>query len=284
MQRHPPRTACHCCAATAPCLPVHLPDRAAAAAPSPHSISQYRKELEVLGSDIGANRGKMLHLILTLIHKVEKAFEKVVDGGSGGGERILDIFDNKLKESIHRLPFDKILTIRNVRNTINEADGYQPHIIAPEAGYRRLIEDGLSLLRDPAAKAVDLVHTILKSIVTQALASPACRDLARFANLKSEILAHSTVTLGGWSRLQCCLPTGSWQPGRLSSACCLAHRSQLCLQVKPASSYPACRCWQVHCITCSTTLKCHTERSGRLLSLFHMPAHSHACPAAPQTT
>ncbi len=150
----------------------------------------------MLGSDIGSNRGKMLHLILTLIHKVEKAFEKVVDGGSGGGERILDIFDNKLKESIHRLPFDKILTIRNVRNTINEADGYQPHIIAPEAGYRRLIEDGLSLLRDPAAKAVDLVHTILKSIVTQSLASPACRDLVRFANLKSEILAHSTVTLG----------------------------------------------------------------------------------------
>jgi hypothetical protein len=36
-----------------------------------------------------------------------------------------------------------------VRNTINEADGYQPHIIAPEAGYRRLIEDGLTLLRDP---------------------------------------------------------------------------------------------------------------------------------------
>lgn len=36
-----------------------------------------------------------------------------------------------------------------MRNTINEADGYQPHIIAPEAGYRRLIEDGLTLLRDP---------------------------------------------------------------------------------------------------------------------------------------
>jgi hypothetical protein len=69
-----------------------------------------------------------------------------------GGERILEVFDVKLKETIYKLPFDKILTLKNVRNTINEADGYQPHIIAPEAGYRRLIEDGLSLLREPCER------------------------------------------------------------------------------------------------------------------------------------
>lgn len=40
---------------------------------------------------------------------------------------------------------------------VNEADGYQPHIIAPENGYRRLIEDGLSLLRDPALNAIEQV-------------------------------------------------------------------------------------------------------------------------------
>jgi hypothetical protein len=68
-----------------------------------------------------------------------------------GGERVLEVFDVKLKEAIYKLPFDKILTLKNVRNTINEADGYQPHIIAPEAGYRRLIEDGLTLLREPCA-------------------------------------------------------------------------------------------------------------------------------------
>lgn len=30
------------------------------------------------------NRGKMLHLILTICQKVEKAFNKIVDGGEGG--------------------------------------------------------------------------------------------------------------------------------------------------------------------------------------------------------
>lgn len=110
-----------------------------------------------------------------------------------GGERILEVFDVKLKESIYKLPFDKILTLKNVRNTINEADGYQPHIIAPEAGYRRLIEDGLTLLREPAAKAVDGTHGILKSIVTKAIGE--VPELQRFVNLKSEIVAHAAVTL-----------------------------------------------------------------------------------------
>lgn len=53
-----------------------------------------------------------------------------------GGERILDVFEIKLKDAIQKLPFQKILTLKNVQNVVNEADGYQPHIIAPENGYR----------------------------------------------------------------------------------------------------------------------------------------------------
>jgi hypothetical protein len=33
---------------------------------------------------VTGNRGKMLHLILTLCQKVEKAFNRIVDGGEGG--------------------------------------------------------------------------------------------------------------------------------------------------------------------------------------------------------
>lgn len=157
------------------------------------TIGDYKSQLSALGHDVSGNRGKMLHLILTLCQKVEKAFTRIVEGGEGGGERVLEVFDVKLKESIYKLPFDKILTLKNVRNTINEADGYQPHIIAPEAGYRRLIEDGLSLLREPSSKAVDATHQILKSIVSAAIAD--VPELQRFVNLKSEIVAHAAVTL-----------------------------------------------------------------------------------------
>lgn len=167
------------------------------------SISQYidqnilrlEKELKALGGDIKYGRGSMLHLILTLCHKLEKAYTKVVDGGQDGGERILDVFEIKLKEAIQKLPFQKILQLKNVQNVVNEADGYQPHIIAPENGYRRLIEDGLSLLREPAFQAIEQVHQILKHIVTIAINQPACTDLQRFFNLKAEVVAHAAATL-----------------------------------------------------------------------------------------
>jgi dynamin 1-like protein len=47
-------------------------------------ISDYKNQLKSLGTDVTGNRGKMLHLILTLCQKVEKAFCKIVDGGEGG--------------------------------------------------------------------------------------------------------------------------------------------------------------------------------------------------------
>jgi len=41
---------------------------------------------------------------------------------------------------------------------VSEADGYQPHLIAPELGYRRLIEGALSYFRGPAEASVDAVR------------------------------------------------------------------------------------------------------------------------------
>lgn len=48
------------------------------------SIHDYQTQLKSLGQDVTGNRGKMLHLILTICQKVEKAFNKIVDGGEGG--------------------------------------------------------------------------------------------------------------------------------------------------------------------------------------------------------
>lgn len=42
------------------------------------------------------------------------------------------------------------------------------------------------------------MHQILKAIVTLAVNTPECRDLARFFNLKSEIINHASATLGGF--------------------------------------------------------------------------------------
>lgn len=65
-----------------------------------------------------------------------------------------------------RLQFDKNLSMENVRKLITEADGYQPHLIAPEQGYRRLIETCIVTIRGPAEAAVEAVCICKSSPLT----------------------------------------------------------------------------------------------------------------------
>lgn len=74
-----------------------------------------------------------------------------------GGDRIYGVFDYQLPAALRKLPFDRHLSLQNVRKVVSEADGYQPHLIAPEQGYRRLIDGGLNYFRGPAEASVDEV-------------------------------------------------------------------------------------------------------------------------------
>jgi hypothetical protein len=47
--------------------------------------------------------------------------------------------------------------LKNVQKIVSEADGYQPHLIAPEQGYRRLIDGSISYFKGPAEASVDAV-------------------------------------------------------------------------------------------------------------------------------
>lgn len=74
-----------------------------------------------------------------------------------GGDRICGVFDHQLPAAVRKLPFDRHLSLQNVRKVVSEADGYQPHLIAPEQAYRRLIESALNYFRGPAEASVDAV-------------------------------------------------------------------------------------------------------------------------------
>ncbi|MFS8002437.1 putative dynamin central domain, Dynamin superfamily [Helianthus anomalus] len=86
-----------------------------------------------------------------------------------GGEQVYDVFDNQLPAVLKRLRFDKQLSMENVRKLITESDGYQPHLIAPEQGYCRLIESTLITIKSPAEAVVDSVHGILKDLVRKSI-------------------------------------------------------------------------------------------------------------------
>ncbi|KAK6117761.1 hypothetical protein DH2020_048490 [Rehmannia glutinosa] len=119
------------------------------------SIDELESELDHLGRPIAVDAGAQLYTILELCRAFDKIFKEHLDGGRPGGDRIYGVFDNQLPAALRKLPFDRHLSVQSVRKIVSEADGYQPHLIAPEQGYRRLIEGSLNYFRGPAEASVD---------------------------------------------------------------------------------------------------------------------------------
>ncbi|CAN4126017.1 unnamed protein product [Withania somnifera] len=157
------------------------------------SIDELESELDHLGRPIAVDAGAQLYTILELCRAFDKIFKEHLDGGRPGGDRIYGVFDNQLPAALRKLPFDRYLSVQNVRKVVSEADGYQPHLIAPEQGYRRLIEGALNYFRGPAEASVDAVHFVLKELVRKSIGE--CQELKRFPSLQSAIAAASNEAL-----------------------------------------------------------------------------------------
>ncbi|GMI73644.1 DYNAMIN-like 1B [Hibiscus trionum] len=149
------------------------------------TIIELEGELYHLGKPIATDAGGKLYTTMEICRAFDQNFKEHLDGVRAGGEKIYGVFDNQLPAALKRLHFDKHLSIENIRKLITEADGYQPHLIAPEQGYRRLIEYCLVSIRGPAEAAVDGVHAILKGIVQKALSETP--ELKQYPTLRVEV-------------------------------------------------------------------------------------------------
>ncbi|XP_057532771.1 phragmoplastin DRP1E-like [Amaranthus tricolor] len=157
------------------------------------NIDELEAELDRLGRPIGVDAGAQLYTILELCRAFDKIFKEHLDGGRPGGDRIYGVFDNQLPAALKKLPFDRYLSLQNVKKVVSEADGYQPHLIAPEQGYRRLIEGALHYFRGPAEASVDAVHFVLKELVRKSIAET--QELKRFPSLQAELAAACYASL-----------------------------------------------------------------------------------------
>uniref|UniRef100_A0A5B7AX56 Putative dynamin-related protein 1E isoform X2 n=1 Tax=Davidia involucrata TaxID=16924 RepID=A0A5B7AX56_DAVIN len=157
------------------------------------SIDELESEMDHLGRPIGVDAGAQLYTILELCRAFDRIFKEHLDGGRPGGDRIYGVFDNQLPAALRKLPFDRHLSMQNVRKVVSEADGYQPHLIAPEQGYRRLIEGALNLYRGPAEASVDAVHFVLKELVRKSIGET--QELRRFPTLQAEIASAASEAL-----------------------------------------------------------------------------------------
>ncbi|EYU40314.1 hypothetical protein MIMGU_mgv1a002895mg [Erythranthe guttata] len=157
------------------------------------SIDELESELDHLGRPVAVDDGAKLYTILELCRAFDRIFKEHLDGGRPGGDRIYGVFDNQLPAALRKLPFDRYLSLQNVRKIVSEADGYQPHLIAPEQGYRRLIEGSLSYFRGPAEASVDAVHFVLKELVRKSIGE--CQELKRFPSLQTTIAGAANEAL-----------------------------------------------------------------------------------------
>ncbi|KAI3944119.1 hypothetical protein MKW92_037321 [Papaver armeniacum] len=157
------------------------------------TIDELESELDRLGRPIGVDAGAQLYTILEMCRAFDRVFREHLDGGRAGGDRIYLVFDNQLPAALKKLPFDRHLSLQNVRKVVSEADGYQPHLIAPEQGYRRLIDGSLSFFKGPAEASVDAVHFVLKELVRKSIAET--QELKRFPTLQSDIAAAANEAL-----------------------------------------------------------------------------------------
>jgi len=126
-------------------------------------------ELKTLGVPVPSDRGALMHEVLLSCGGFEKEFVKSLDGGRGGGETIRVIFEDKLVNSLRSLNLREFYSAEFVKSVVDATDGYQPHLVAPELGIRRLIELGLARLRDPAAQCVRAVDRVLRSMVERSV-------------------------------------------------------------------------------------------------------------------
>lgn len=157
------------------------------------SIDGLESELDHLGRPVAIDAGAQLYTILELCRAFDRTFKEHLEGGRPGGDRIYGVFDHQLPGALRKIPFDRHLSIQNVRRVVSEADGYQPHLIAPEQGYRRLIDSSLNFFRGPAEASVDAVHHILKELVRKSIGET--QELKRFPTLQSEIAAAAYAAL-----------------------------------------------------------------------------------------
>ncbi|KAJ7942869.1 Dynamin [Quillaja saponaria] len=157
------------------------------------TIDELNAELDRIGRPIAVDSGAQLYTILEMCRAFDKVFREHLDGGRPGGDRIYGVFDHQLPAALKKLPFDRHLSMKNVQKVVSQADGYQPHLIAPEQGYRRLIDGSISYFKGPAEASVDAVHFILKELVRKSIAET--EELKRFPTLQSDIAAAAIDAL-----------------------------------------------------------------------------------------
>ncbi|KNA21818.1 hypothetical protein SOVF_039910 [Spinacia oleracea] len=157
------------------------------------AIVEVESELDQLGRPVTVDTGAQLYTVLELCRAFDRTFAEYLEGGRSGGDRIYEVFGTMLPKALRKIPFDRHLSVENVKRVVSQADGYQPHLMAPELGYRLLIEGAIEYFKDPALSSVETIHRVLTELVRKAIGGT--QELKRFPTLQHAILSAANAAL-----------------------------------------------------------------------------------------
>jgi len=155
------------------------------------TLRTMEKELATF-AEMPPDRASKMAVVLELLAAFERAYGLLIEGGKGGGRAgstLRNLLERNLPTAIYQLPFSQTYSLRSVKEAIEVADGVQSYLIAPEKSMRRLISDGVAMLRPPAVHIVEAVHSTLSGMVEQAMDNvvKSNPDLGRYAFLRQTI-------------------------------------------------------------------------------------------------
>lgn len=105
--------------------------------------------------------------------------------GAAQGARIVEAFEQRLDEAVEGVRLEVLFAPGAVKKMCTDADGTQPHLVAPEAGLRQLVAHAISQCLEPARECVWQAHAALVEAARHVAESsaPARRRPALYALL-----------------------------------------------------------------------------------------------------
>lgn len=161
------------------------------------------RELSVLGQ---TNKG--MNDVFRHCRGFERAYSAALQEANVAF-KIRAVVEGNLPESLHRIPIEKRFNKAYVREICREADGYQPHLVSPERGIRRLVAEAMRLTKDHVHRFVDEIHMVLletvrdcarKSVAEEAGVSLQSTDMLRLRGFENAVNVAAQKALELWQK------------------------------------------------------------------------------------
>ena len=118
-------------------------------------------ELSALGSDKRNNQDIFKHC-----RQFERTFQTMLNEANVAF-KIRAVVEGHLPEMLYKIPIEKRFNKNYTREICREADGYQPHLVSPERGIKRLVVEAMKLTEDHVHRFVDEIHVVLLETVKE---------------------------------------------------------------------------------------------------------------------